>query len=150
MTEATNPKFETVMIIDDNNIDLYVITRLLKNYNFATNIISFTNAEKALNYLIENQSFKSALPQVIFVDIFMPIMSGFEFIEAYENLPLLIKSNCRVFFISSTIDKNEINRVQVNKNIKAFHSKPLTKLFFKSITPLIQHPEQSLRKVMEK
>lgn len=150
MREATNPKFETVMIIDDNNIDLYIVSHLVKNGNFAKNIISYTNAKIALNYLVENQHCKNALPQVIFVDIFMPLMSGFEFIEAYENLPLLLKSKCRVFFVSSTIDKNEIKRVHSYKSIEAFQSKPLTDLFLKSIAPPIHMPRQALQEVMTK
>jgi CheY-like chemotaxis protein len=129
MIEELKPKFETVMIIDDNTVDLYVSSRLIiKNY-FSKKVLEYSNAIEALQYLRENQNNKTMLPQVIFIDIYMPLMSGFQFLEAYEELPLDLKNNCRTYIISSTIDDDDIARARKDKNVISFHVKPINKEF---------------------
>jgi CheY-like chemotaxis protein len=127
------PKFERVMIIDDNVIDLYITKRLVIKNNFGKKVLEFTTADEALKYLQDHQEELSMLPQIIFLDIYMPIMSGFEFMEAYDKLPASLKKNCTVFIISSTIDEHDIARSNKDKNITAFHVKPITKEFLNSI-----------------
>ena len=73
------------------------------------------------------------LPQVIFVDIYMPLMSGFEFLDAYEKLPLDLKNNCRTYIISSTIDDDDIVRARRDKNVISFQVKPINKEFLDRI-----------------
>lgn len=129
MIEELKPKFETVMIIDDNTVDLYISSRLIiKNY-FSKKVLEYSNAIEALQYLQENQNNKTMLPQVIFIDIYMPLMSGFQFLEAYEELPLDLKNNCRTYIISSTIDDDDIARARKNKNVISFQVKPINKEF---------------------
>jgi len=69
----------------------------------------------------------TALPQIIFADIYMPEMSGFEFMEAYDKLPMSLKNNCRVHIISSTIDHDDISHGQSDKNVVAFQVKSINK-----------------------
>jgi CheY-like chemotaxis protein len=133
MTYDLEPKFERVMIIDDNVIDLYISKRLIIKNLFGKNVLEYFSAEKALKYLQDHQETVYLLPQIIFIDIYMPVMSGFEFMEAYEKLPKNLKNNCKVFIISSTIDENDIERSNKDKNITAFHVKPITKEFLESI-----------------
>ena len=71
-----NFKFKSIMLVDDNNIDLYITARVLSNSNFAKDIKEYTSAKKALNFLQENQNDFNQLPQIIFVDIYMPQMIG--------------------------------------------------------------------------
>ena len=133
MIKEPDPKFETVMIIDDNLVDLYIISRMITKNNFGKNVLHYTEAEEAMKYLQENQDNISKLPQIIFVDIYMPLMSGFEFLEAYDKLSTTLKNYCKTYIISSTIDNEDIARSSSNKNVVAFHVKPITKEFLDRI-----------------
>jgi CheY-like chemotaxis protein len=133
MTTEIQPKFEKVMIIDDNNIDLYITKRLIIKNNFGKEVLEYNAAAEALKYLQDNQDNIPMLPLIIFIDIYMPEMSGFEFLEAYDKLPITLKKYCKVFIISSTIDENDIERSHLDKNLTAFQVKPITKEFLDSI-----------------
>ena len=133
MTTEIQPKFEKVMIIDDNNIDLYITKRLIIKNNFGKEVLEYNAAAEALKYLQDNQDNIPILPLIIFIDIYMPEMSGFEFLEAYDKLPNTLKKYCKVFIISSTIDENDIERSRLDKNLTAFQVKPITKEFLDSI-----------------
>jgi CheY-like chemotaxis protein len=133
MSKELDSKFETVMIIDDNLVELYIISRMITKNNFGKNVLHYTEAQEAMKYLQENQDNISKLPQIIFVDIYMPLMSGFEFMEAYETLSTTLKNYCKTYIVSSTIDNEDIARSSNNKNVVSFHVKPLTKEFLDRI-----------------
>jgi CheY-like chemotaxis protein len=133
MTTGLQPKFETVMIIDDNIIDLYISSRMIIKNNFGKNILQYSAAEEALKYLQDNQDNIPELPQVIFVDIYMPLMSGFEFLEAYDKLSPTLKNHCKAYILSSTIDNDDIARSHSDENVVSFQVKPITKEFLDRI-----------------
>ncbi|MES2748669.1 MAG: response regulator [Bacteroidota bacterium] len=134
-----NEKFDTIMIIDDNTIDLYISSRIITKNKFAKKLLQFSSAVEALDYLNENQENKSLLPNLILVDIHMPIMSGFEFMEIYNQLSTELKSNCDVYIISSTINDEDLKKIHNDKNIIAFHEKPITKEFLDDINGMPIH-----------
>lgn len=133
MINELQPKFETVMIIDDNMIDLYITTRMIVKNNFGKKVLKYWTAKEALKYLQENQYTISELPRVIFVDIYMPLMSGFEFLEAYDKLSPALKNHCKAYVVSSTIDDDDIARAHGDKNVVSFKVKPITKEFLNRI-----------------
>lgn len=133
MTAKIQSKFEKVMIIDDNNIDLYITKRLIIKSNFGKEVLLYDAAAEAIKYLLHNQENFSLLPNIIFTDIYMPEMSGFEFLEAYDKLNGALKKYCKVFIISSTIDDQDIARSRLDKNLTAFQVKPITKEFLDGI-----------------
>jgi len=133
MNECIQAQFETVMIIDDNTIDLYVCSRMIIKNNFGKKVLQYSVATEALKYLQDNQKNFSELPQVIFVDIYMPIMSGFEFMAEYDKLPPALKEHCKVHIISSTIDNEDIVKSLTNNNVVSFQVKPITKEFLDRI-----------------
>ena len=133
MITELQPKFEKVMIIDDNIIDLYVSSRIITKNNFGKKVLQYTAAEEALKYLQENQNNIPELPKVIFVDIYMPVMSGFKFLEEYDKLSLTLKNHCKTYIISSTIHDDDIVKARTDTNVVSFQVKPITKEFLNRI-----------------
>ena len=126
-------KFKRVLLIDDNTTDLYIMERLITKFNFGKETVQYTCSIKALLYLQENQNDINKLPQIIFVDIHMPIMSGFEFMEEYDKLSSVLKKNCKVYIVSSSVDDNDMKRANDDLNVVAFQVKTITKEFLNSI-----------------
>ena len=118
---------KTVMIIDDSTLGLYIASHMVRINNFADSVLEYSEPAKALLYLHDNQDDFEKLPQVIFLDIYMPFMTGFEFMECYAKLPEKLKQHCRVYILSSTIADLDIERSIIDDNTQSFLIKPLTK-----------------------
>jgi len=133
MKEEQSPRFESVMIIDDNLIDLYISSRMITKNNFGKKVLQYSSAIEALKYLQENQENIPRLPEFIFVDIYMPGMSGFKFMKEYDKLSTPLKNICRVFIISSSLDEQDLNCANNDENIVAMKEKPITKEFLSDL-----------------
>lgn len=113
------------IIIDDSKLDCFIAEKIIRNTGRGADIRSFTAAQEALVHVTNNTS-ASGPKTVIIVDIQMPIMNGFEFVEAFEKLPQEIRDRYIVYMLSSSINENDLNRVQNYSSIKQFLNKPLT------------------------
>jgi CheY-like chemotaxis protein len=122
-----SPLYKRVMVIDDNLVDRYVARRNLLKYSFAEEIIEKGSANMALEFLRSLEGSGELLPQFIFLDIRMPEMDGFDFLEEYQKLSDSIKLNCVVIMLSTSLNPNDIERVKMNKYVKRFINKPLDK-----------------------
>src|SRR5690349_11301200 len=116
--------FRRVMVIDDSEIDRILMEKMFTQVSFSEVVISCDNAEDALGYLQEN---KLLLPQIIFLDLNLPAMDGFEFLEEFDKLPESVKNNCIVIVLSNTSNPFEIKRAEENKHVVLFLPKPITK-----------------------
>ena len=119
--------YSKVMVIDDNAIDRYIAEVSIIKYGFAKEVISKDSALSALDYLTSNAGTPENLPDIIFLDINMPEVNGFEFMEAFEKLPTTIHAICLVMMLSSSIDPADQKRVNGNKLVSQFLNKPLTR-----------------------
>jgi len=113
------------MVIDDTLTDRYIAEHYLKNYQFAANVILQESATDALNYLMEYVQNPQELPGIIFLDIRMPGMDGFDFLEEYEKLPATVHQLCKIFMLSSSMDPSDLERINNNRFVSGFISKPL-------------------------
>lgn len=114
--------FNTCLLIDDNYIDNFVTRKILESGHFADNITVIQSAHDALAALREG----SVKPDAIFLDIRMPMMSGFEFLKEYEALNLDNKDAVKIFMLSSSLDPTDMNNSKSNKYVAQFVHKPLT------------------------
>ncbi|UKJ07899.1 response regulator [Solitalea lacus] len=117
--------FEKVMMIDDTEMHRYVASYFIKKHNFSREILEFGMATEALKFFEENQHNPDALPQVILLDIRMPEMDGFQFLEHLKLLPSIAKELICIVLLSSTLDPQDQARAEQNEIVKAFMGKPL-------------------------
>lgn len=127
-------RFKKVMVIDDNEFDCYITARLIGNTNLATDVIEFNSAELALQYLVENQNDLNMLPELIFLDIYMPLMDGFDFINMFKLLPEEVTNYCELCIVSTTVDDYYIHKAKIDESIRLFTSKPITVEFLESLS----------------
>tara|TARA_R110002050_G_scaffold173352_1_gene305516 strand:- start:33521 stop:33931 length:411 start_codon:yes stop_codon:yes gene_type:complete len=116
---------ETVCIIDDDPIFVYG-TKVLLNYNssFCSSVIVHEDGMEALENLTAMVKGGEQLPDLIFLDLNMPIMDGWEFLDEFVKLP--IKRKPRVYIVSSSIDKQDIEKANTYDIVKDFIVKPLS------------------------
>lgn len=113
--------FKNCLLIDDNYIDNFVTRKILEGGNFAEAITVVRSATEAIESLA-NGTIK---PDVIFLDVRMPLMSGFEFLDEYAKIPI-DKSGIKIFMLSSSLDPHDMRKSSDNKYITQFIHKPLT------------------------
>ena len=123
--------FKTCLLIDDNYIDNFVTRKILEGGNFAETIIVVRSANDAINSLRDGL----VKPDVIFLDVRMPLMSGFEFLEAYDKIKIDNKNNIKIFMLSSSLDPLDLRKSTDNKYITQFIHKHLTQKALEELCP---------------
>ncbi len=111
------------MIIDDNRIDLFIHHEFIKQMNIAHTVQEFAFASEAIKFLEENEA--SKWPQLILLDIHMPIMNGFDFLEKYATISGKLRENCKIIIVSSSLDVGDKEKVKENPLVLGLLEKPL-------------------------
>ncbi|MFM2207521.1 MAG: hypothetical protein RL213_1496 [Bacteroidota bacterium] len=126
-------KFSRVLLVDDNDIDNFINERMITTSHFSTAVVVKSSAEAALEYIKELGQDTEKLPQVIFLDLNMPVMDGFAFLEEYEKFPASVHDFCKIVVLSSSISPEDINRASTNPRVYKYVNKPLSDKYLDAI-----------------
>ena len=125
-----NYKYNTVLLIDDNELDNFINQKIIESNFFAKTIYINTNGISALellkNFSINSKLSKSLIPDVIFIDINMPFMDGFQLIENILQFPEQIIKKCKLVVLTSSINPEDRIKISTLSPKILFVNKPLT------------------------
>ncbi|MFM7854104.1 MAG: response regulator [Flammeovirgaceae bacterium] len=122
-------KYRTVLLIDDNEIDNLINQKMIEAAAIAENIYTHTGAKSAIEFLKNMEKIDVAdkvVPDIIFLDIDMPLMDGFQFLDEFEKLAPATKKKTRIVMLTSSINPQDFSRSRKYTNVKLYLNKPLS------------------------
>ncbi len=114
-----------IAIIDDDEVFQLITKKQIEMKNTPCQIMKFFNGEEAIDYLHEHVNDTNQLPDMIMLDVNMPIKDGWEFLEEYELLPAPVRNAIVLYMVTSSVIQSDIDKALENENIKDFVSKPI-------------------------
>lgn len=126
-----------LLVIDDDDINIFIIKKIVEKTGYNVEMVSKTNGQLAIDYLNTSISANGTLPHLILIDINMPVLNGWEFLEAYDRLNITQKVD--MYMLSSSVYENDIEKAKTYKTVKGFISKPLS---IERLTELLKLIEQ--------
>ena len=124
------------ILIDDDPMNNLICKLTIEMTLGQSDIKAFVNPENGLEYFQNEFSNLKELSALLLLDINMPIMSGWEFLEMFDNLSYEIKDRVKICILSSSIDERDKERSYANKNVLDFLIKPLTDKDIQRITAM--------------
>lgn len=121
-----------VFLIDDDATFVFLTKRIINSTGVPARIFEFPNGRPAIDHLLHNRHNSAEMPDIIFLDLSMPVMDGWEFLEEYKALPQDI-NKVTLYILSSSISPHDVNQAKSNNLVTDFLIKPITKERFLKI-----------------
>ncbi|WP_188467350.1 response regulator [Marivirga lumbricoides] len=124
-------KYHSVMLIDDNEIDNLINQKMVEAARLSDYIYTHTGAKSAIEFLknieqLEKDVVEKVLPDVIFLDIDMPLMDGFQFLEEFNKLKDATIKKCKIIMLTSSINPQDVSKSKKYEAVKKYLNKPLS------------------------
>ncbi|MCS6820430.1 MAG: response regulator [Microscillaceae bacterium] len=132
-----NKEIDLVLLVDDNDTDNFISKRIIEITKFAKRVEARNSGKSALQYLEEAEKNPSMLPDVIFLDINMPIVDGFVFLVEFEMFSDVVKEKCKIVILSSSNNKRDIAKIVDNDYVIKFITKPLTERSLQEVKAIL-------------
>lgn len=126
-----------LLVIDDDDINIFIIKKIVEKTGLAINMISKANGQQAIDFIKETLTNSEEFPHLMLIDINMPIMNGWEFVEAYQMLN--VQQSVDMYILSSSVYENDIEKTKSYSSVKGFISKPLSIERLKELVLTIGH-----------
>jgi CheY-like chemotaxis protein len=119
-------RYKTVLVVDDNQVDSLIGSKVLSSSCYAEKVLVIQSAHAAIDFIRECVALRKDIPEVLFLDLRMPEMSGFDFVNALGMIEGLTTDDLKVYVLSSSLDPKDFSMIRRNKLISRFIGKPLT------------------------
>lgn len=119
-------KIDTFCIIDDDDIYQFTTSLLLKKTDLVNKIIVFSNGLKAINFLKEEMGNKENIPDILFLDVNMPVMDGWEFLEEYLLIKSMLPKTVVIYMVSSSVDERDVLKAKSISALSGYMVKPIS------------------------
>jgi CheY-like chemotaxis protein len=118
---------KTIFLIDDDPVFVYLTKKIICSVNGGCEIMEFGDGELAIDHLRKICGDSASLPHIIFVDLSMPVMDGWEFLDEYTRLQSKLSKPIELFIVSSSISPQEVERSKSYPTVSDFLIKPVAK-----------------------
>lgn len=118
-------KLRCILLVDDDDITNFVHESLIEEAAVAEKVLIAKNGQEALDIIIHEAEESTDYPDLIFLDINMPVMNGFEFLDAYQRLDEKVKRSVVIVMLTTSLNERDIERTQ-DTGVADFLNKPLT------------------------
>tara|TARA_R110002050_G_scaffold67407_1_gene145863 strand:+ start:1414 stop:1839 length:426 start_codon:yes stop_codon:yes gene_type:complete len=122
----TKTKLNTILLIDDDNATNFLHKFVINKTACTENIVVVENGQEALEYLQSKENKPTPQPNIIFLDINMPIMNGWKFLEEYEKLNTNKKDDIILIMLTTSLNPDDLKKAQSFSAVKGYRNKPLT------------------------
>ncbi len=131
-------KLHSILLVDDDEPTNYLHKRIIRRADVADETFTVENGEDAIEFLLGRGRYKGKNllppePILVFVDINMPRMDGWEFLEAYKNLPEAIRANRKIMMLTTSPHPEDKKKAEGQPLVAGFYNKPMTKEMLKEI-----------------
>lgn len=126
-------KIDIACVIDDDDIYTFTVKRIIDNSQLAEKTLFFSNGKLALDFFNEYLHQTADLPDLIMLDINMPVLDGWQFMDEFIKLSPLINKRIVVYIVSSSIDRADINKAKGYEQISDFIVKPVSAAMFRKM-----------------
>jgi len=120
-------RIKTLTLVDDDDVFVFLTTKAIEQTNLVDLIKVFGNGLDALNFLKENKNNITALPEIIILDLSMPILNGWQFLEEFTKLNPTLGRKITIYICSSSISPDDIMRAKAIAEVTDYIIKPVTK-----------------------
>lgn len=116
-----------IAIIDDDQVFQMIVSKQLSVNKIDCEVLKFFNGEDAFQYFETNSNNLDGIPDFVMLDVNMPIKDGWDFLEDYKTLPESIRNKVKLYLVTSSVMKSDIEKAKKEQEVVDYVSKPVSK-----------------------